>query len=128
MSRPNPAIYGHFERLVPIRVLGRRFEVPDGVMLIRALQYIEFETGGMRSDWSRFCFNDTIGCCTFGLHDPATGATVAARACCLRVRPGLTIDTLPAGSVLLDADTAGAAGPRTADPGALDQTARGEHA
>ncbi|MCA9525090.1 MAG: hypothetical protein KC549_02190, partial [Myxococcales bacterium] len=62
-DRPNPLIYGEFDRLVPIRVLGREFQVPEGIPLIRAFQFIQFELSAMKSDWSLFCFNDTIGCC-----------------------------------------------------------------
>lgn len=99
-QRPDPRIYGHFERLVPITVLGREFEVPEGITLIRAFQYIEFELGAMRTDWSRFCFNDTIGCCTTGL-STSTG-TQAARACCQPVLAGLDVDRLPDGCRLLE--------------------------
>ncbi|MCB9536290.1 MAG: (2Fe-2S)-binding protein [Myxococcales bacterium] len=98
--RPDPRIYGAFERLVPIRVLGEVFEVPEGVPLIRALQYIEFELGRLRMDWSRFCFNDTIGCCLCAVAAPGGGGA-AARACVVTVSAGLEVKTLPEGGVLL---------------------------
>ncbi|MEZ4473053.1 MAG: hypothetical protein R3F60_20180 [bacterium] len=101
--RPNPLIYGEFDRLVPIRVLGRVFEVPEGIPLIRAFQYIQFELGAMKSDWSLFCFNDTIGCCTFRYRN-AAGEDVDARACCLRVEEGLEVIGLPEGSLVVRED------------------------
>ncbi len=104
MSNPNRKIYGDFDRLVPIRVLGRVFEVPEGIPLIRAFQYIEFELKGMESDWSRFCFNDTIGCCHFEFRPPEAEAPDWGRACCEKVRDGLSVHTLPAGSYLVDDD------------------------
>ncbi len=104
MSNPNRKIYGDFERLVPIRILGRVFEVPEGIPLIRAFQYIQFELGQMESDWSRFCFNDTIGCCHFEYRGPEDAAPDWGRACCLRVSPGMEVHTLPVGSFLLDED------------------------
>ncbi len=100
--RPDPRIYGAFERLVPIRVVGEVFEVPDGVPLIRALQYIEFELGRLRMDWSRFCFNDSIGCCDSRVRAPE-GDAATVRACVVTVTPGLEITALPEGGALLPA-------------------------
>lgn len=96
-QRPDPRIYGHVERLVPITVGAHTFDVPDGVTLIRAFQFIEFELGALRCDWSRFCFNDTIGCCTTRL---ASGDAV--RACCTPVTAGLAVERLPVGCHLLE--------------------------
>lgn len=110
-QRPNPAIYGHFERLVPISIEGRIFEVPEGIKLIRALQFVQFELGAMRTDWSRFCFNDTSGCCETTL-ETASGAS-RVRACRVRVRRGLVVERLPDGSGLIEG-----AG-RDAPPGAF---------
>ncbi len=100
--RPDPRIYGAFERLVPVRILGEVFEVPEGVPLIRALQYVEFELGRLRMDWSRFCFNDSIGCCTCAVRAPG-GAAAEVRACVVTVAAGLEITTLPEGGALLPA-------------------------
>jgi hypothetical protein len=102
LGSPNRAIYGDYERLVPIRVRGHVFEVPEGIPLIRAFQFIQFELGRMTCDWSLFCFNDTIGCCTFEYRPPAAGDPVWGRACCERVAEGLEVTTLPEGSVLYD--------------------------
>lgn len=99
MTRPNPKIYGHYERLVWINVLEQRFEVPEGIPLIRAFQFIQFELKAMQCDWSLFCFNDTIGCCNFNML--TDGKPVLARACCQRVFEGLSVDALPEGCRLL---------------------------
>lgn len=101
---PNPLIYGEFERLVRIHVLGEAFDVPDGVPLIRAFQYIEFELGRMQCDWSRFCFNDSIGCCAFEFALPGRAPTLG-RACCEPVVEGLRVTDLPASSALVAART-----------------------
>lgn len=103
MSRPNPLIYGHFERLVPIVVDGERFEVPEGIPLIRALQYMQFELGRLRCDWSLFCFNDTIGCCACVIRAPEADSPEGVRACCRRVEPGLTVVRLPRSALVLPA-------------------------
>lgn len=108
MTRPNPKIYGYYERLVWIKVLDQRFEVPEGIPLIRAFQFIQFELKAMQCDWSLFCFNDTIGCCNFNMLD-ADAAPVLARACCQRVFEGLTVDALPEGCQLLTPTEAAAA-------------------
>lgn len=98
-ASPNPKIYGPIVRLVPITVLGRTYEVPDDIPLIRAFQYIQFELDGMRCDWSLFCFNDTIGCCNTRIATPTCNAQLE-RACCLRVRPDLVVTELPKGCQL----------------------------
>jgi len=98
----NKAIYGEITRLVPIHIGGLTFEVPDDIPLIRAFQYIQFELGRMTCDWSRFCFNDTIGCCAFEFRLPDDDAADWGRACCQRVVTGLVVATLPKGSVMLD--------------------------
>jgi len=94
-NRPNPLIYGEFERLVPIVIRGERFDVPEGVPLIRALQYLQFEVGRLTCDWSLFCFNDTIGCCACTVRPRDAGQAEEARACCLKVEAGLEIVRLP---------------------------------
>lgn len=99
---PNKAIYGEIARLVPIHIGGLTFDVPDGIPLIRAFQYIQFELGRMTCDWSRFCFNDTIGCCAFEFRHPDAESADWGRACCERVVEGLVVHTLPKSSVMLD--------------------------
>ena len=99
---PNKAIYGEITRLVPIHIGGLTFEVPDDIPLIRAFQYIQFELGRMTCDWSRFCFNDTIGCCHFEFRLPEQPDADWGRACCQRVVAGLEVRTLPKSSVMLD--------------------------
>ena len=99
---PNKAIYGEIARLVPIHIGTLTFQVPEGIPLIRAFQYIQFELGRMTCDWSRFCFNDTIGCCHFEYQDPDADEPDWGRACCQRVVADLEVHTLPKSAVLLD--------------------------
>jgi hypothetical protein len=108
-SGPNPKIYGAVVELVPIEVLGRRFEVPEGIPLIRAFQYIQFELGQMICDWSLFCFNDTIGCCNFRVRPPSEATDTLDRACCVRVSENLVVTELPQGCRMLD-ESEGSAG------------------
>ncbi len=102
MARPNPKIYGEVQAMVSITVDGEAFEVPEDIPVIRALQYIQFELGRMTSDWSRFCFNDTIGCCAFEYAEPGESEAKPGRACCVRVAAGLSVHVLPQGSVMVD--------------------------
>ena len=102
MKAPNRKIYGDFTQLVPLQVLDRTFLVPEGIPLIRAFQYIQFELDGMRCDWSLFCFNDTIGCCQMMLRQPGAEPAESIRACCQRVSKGLHVTELPQGSQLTD--------------------------
>lgn len=101
MVKPNPLIYGDFERLVPITIGGETFEVPEGIPVIRALQYVQFELGRMRCDWSLYCFNDTIGCCACRVQRPRAEGPEPVRACCERVRSGLVITELPRGAQMV---------------------------
>ncbi|MSP71637.1 MAG: hypothetical protein EXR76_05560 [Myxococcales bacterium] len=101
MLGPNKAIYGEITRYVEIIVAGMPFEVPDDIPLIRAFQYIQFELGRMTCDWSRFCFNDTIGCCHFEFSLPEQTEGEWGRACCQRVVEGLVVHTLPKSCVLI---------------------------
>ena len=94
-DRPNPLIYGDFEDMVTLVVRGERFRVPEGVPLIRALQYMQFELGRLTCDWSLFCFNDTIGCCACKVRKPGAEDAEGARACCLKVEEGLEVVRLP---------------------------------
>lgn len=99
---PNRKIYGEYERLVPITVAGRVFEVPEGIALIRAFQYIQYEIGGVEWDWGLYCFNDTIGCCTSTFLRPGAKYPVVGRACCERVVEGLEVVVPPDGTRVLE--------------------------
>ena len=50
MSSPGP-LFRPYEKLIRIKILGREFEVPEGNMLLRALQYLAPED----ISYGRFC-------------------------------------------------------------------------
>ncbi len=57
----NP-LYRHFERLVEITVLGKKFQVPEKNICLRAFQYISPET----IPYGRFCWNQECQLCKVG--------------------------------------------------------------
>ena len=58
MSAPGP-VFRPYERLVKITVKGKEYEVPDGNMLLRALQFLAPET----IPYGRFCWNQECQYC-----------------------------------------------------------------
>ncbi|HZQ93165.1 MAG TPA: 2Fe-2S iron-sulfur cluster-binding protein [Terriglobales bacterium] len=58
MSSPGP-LYKPFEKLVQISIKGKEFSVPEGNMLLRALQYLAPENISM----GRFCWNEDCQYC-----------------------------------------------------------------
>ncbi len=86
MRAPGP-IFRPFERLIKITVKGKEYEVPEGNMLLRALQYLAPET----IPYGRFCWNEDCQYCrvTYDLGE-GTPARVAL-ACKLMVHPGMRV-------------------------------------
>ena len=86
MSNPGP-LFRPFEKLVKISIAGREFEVPEGNMLLRALQYLSPENVA----YGRFCWNEECQYCRvhFDL-GPETPDRVAL-SCKLMVQEGMRI-------------------------------------
>lgn len=76
-----------FDRLVKISIGGKEFEVPEGNMLLRAMQYLSPE----EVSYGRFCWNEECQYCrvTFDL-GPDSQARVAL-SCKLMVKEGMRI-------------------------------------
>jgi NADH dehydrogenase/NADH:ubiquinone oxidoreductase subunit G len=58
MSNPGP-LFRPFEKLVKISIAGKEFEVPEGNMLLRAMQYLSPEEVAH----GRFCWNEECQYC-----------------------------------------------------------------
>ena len=89
--------------LVRIDLLGEPVEVPAGVPFIRVLQYLQYDVDRVRCDWSRYCFNNTEGCCEFRLQVPGEPPRTA-RACAWTVQDGLRVHSLPPGARVVPPD------------------------
>src|SRR5262249_19098476 len=86
MSSPGP-LFRPFEKLVKITVAGKDVEVPEGNMLLRALQYLAPEDVA----FGRFCWNEECQYCrvSFDL-GPDTPVRVAL-SCKLMVADGMRV-------------------------------------
>jgi NADH dehydrogenase/NADH:ubiquinone oxidoreductase subunit G len=89
MSSPG-ALYKPYERLVKISIKGKEFEVPEGNMLLRALQFLAPENISM----GRFCWNEECQYCRikFDLGDGSKERE--ALSCKLMVQEGMRVTDL----------------------------------
>lgn len=86
MSSPGP-IFRPFERLIRITVKGHEYEVPEGNILLRALQYLAPDT----IPYGRFCWNEECQYCRV-TYDMGEGTPQhVALACKLIAQPGMRI-------------------------------------
>jgi len=86
MSHPGP-LFRPYERLIKITVLGKEFEVPEGNMLLRALQYLAPE--GIA--YGRFCWNEECQYCRVTYDDGPGMPSRTAISCKLMVKPGMRV-------------------------------------
>ena len=86
MSSPGP-LYKPFDNLVTISLKGKEVQVPEGNMLLRALQYLAPENVAM----GRFCWNEECQYCRVK-YDLGEGTQVhEALSCKLMVKPGMRV-------------------------------------
>lgn len=86
MSSPGP-LFKPYDKLVPISLRGKSFEVPEGNMLLRALQYLSPENVAM----GRFCWNEECQYCRV-TYDMGEGTKERqALSCKLMVEPGMRV-------------------------------------
>ena len=95
-------LFGNYKKLIPIKIEGRLFHVPEENTLLRALQYLEIRQKKLTMKWGRFCWNDTVGCCELSYRSSAQGPESRGRGCQLLVKPGLQITALPKGGCLIE--------------------------
>ena len=86
MSNPGP-LFRPFDKLVKITVADKEFQVPEGNMLLRALQYLVPED----ISYGKFCWNEVCQYCrvSFDL-GPDTQNRVAI-SCKLMVQEGMRV-------------------------------------
>ncbi len=86
MGSPGP-IFRPYERLVKIVICGKEFMVPEGNMLLRAMQYLAPET----ISYGRFCWNEECQYCrvTFDLGEGTPSHQ--AISCKLMVQEGMRV-------------------------------------
>ncbi len=86
MSSPGP-LFRPYEKLIKIKILGREFEVPEGNMLLRAMQYLAPEDVAC----GRFCWNEDCQYCRV-VYDLGEGTQPhTAISCKLMVQEGMRV-------------------------------------
>jgi predicted molibdopterin-dependent oxidoreductase YjgC len=86
MSSPGP-LYRPYDKLVKIQIMGREFEVPEGNMMLRAMQYLAPEA----ISYGRFCWNEDCQYCRVE-YDMGEGTPRrVAISCKLMVKEGMRI-------------------------------------
>ena len=85
-------LFEPYERLIPIYVINRRYEVPENNSILRCFQYINTQT----ISYGKFCWNGECENCKIHYLDLATNKEVPVLACQTRVSPNLVITRLSA--------------------------------
>jgi len=85
-TTPGP-LYKPFEKLIKITVLGKECEVPEGNILLRALQYLAPET----VPYGRFCWNEECQYCRVHFDEGEGTPNSQGLACKLVVKDGMRI-------------------------------------
>jgi hypothetical protein len=83
-------LFGAYERLIAIEVLGRRVEVPERNRLLRCFQFLSIET----ISYGDFCWNGDCGNCRVWYREAGEAAERTALACRFDPRPGLVVTRL----------------------------------
>jgi NADH dehydrogenase/NADH:ubiquinone oxidoreductase subunit G len=86
MSTPGP-LYRPFDELVTIKILGKQFQVPQGNMLLRAMQYLAPENIAM----GRFCWNEECQYCRVSYKLKPDSQPRQALSCKLMVEAGMEV-------------------------------------
>jgi len=82
-----------YQRMIPIRILGRSTEVPENNTLLRCFQFLCPET----VPYGKFCWNNECGNSKFYYKKPDDSREFKARACCFtKITSGLEITMLSA--------------------------------
>jgi len=80
--------YEPFEKTIPIRILGRVFEVPENNLLLRQMQYVAADIG-----YGRYCWNGECRYCEVH-YRREDGPELAALACRIKGVEGMRITKL----------------------------------
>ena len=86
MSTPGP-LFRPYDKLVKITIGEKQFEVPDGNMLLRALQYLSPED----VSYGRFCWNEECQYCRVNYDLGPDTQNRTAISCKLMVQEGMRV-------------------------------------
>jgi NADH dehydrogenase/NADH:ubiquinone oxidoreductase subunit G len=86
MSNPGP-LFRPFQKLVKITIADRECEVPEGNMLLRAMQYLAPEDVA----YGRFCWNEECQYCRVSFDSGPDTKERVALSCKLMVQEGMRV-------------------------------------
>ena len=79
------ALYGNYQNLLHVDVLGREIEVPENNTLLRGFQFAAPET----ISYGRFCWNGTCNNCTVTVRDGSCESK--GQACTMDAHDGMHV-------------------------------------
>ena len=83
-------LFRPYEKLITIRLGDKEFEVPEGNMLLRAMQYLAPED----ISYGRFCWNEECQYCRVSFDLGPGTQTRAALSCKLMVQEGMHVGAM----------------------------------
>ena len=98
------AVLEPYDKLIPVVINGRTYEVPENNTLLRVLQYMSIELA-----YTKYCWNGDCRNCAFRYVSRRTGKEVEALGCQMRCFTNIQITRLPEGVHLPGEAPAGAA-------------------
>jgi hypothetical protein len=84
----NSNLFGDYQKLLHVDVMGQQVEVPENNTLLRGLQFHAPET----ISYGRFCWNGTCNNCTVTVNDG--GCESKGRACRLDASEGMHVTSI----------------------------------
>jgi hypothetical protein len=105
------AVLEPYDKLIPVVINGRTYEVPENNTLLRVLQYMNLELA-----YTKYCWNGDCRNCAFRYISRRTGKEVEALGCQMRCFANIQITRLPEGINLPGDVPAAAAAPAPGDP------------
>lgn len=86
------AVLEPYDKLIPVVINGRTYEVPENNTLLRVLQYMNIELA-----YTKYCWNGDCRNCAFRYVSRRTGKEVEALGCQMRCFANIQIIRLPEG-------------------------------
>ena len=83
-------LFEPYDRLIPIYVISKKFEVPENNSILRCFQFLNTQT----ISYGKFCWNGECENCKIHQLDPATHKETAVLACQTKVRENLIVTRL----------------------------------
>jgi hypothetical protein len=81
--------YEPYEKTIPIRILGRDFQVPENNLLLRQMQFVAADIG-----YGRYCWNGECRNCEVQYRKEESGPDLPALACRVKGVAGMCVTKL----------------------------------